>query len=213
MSRVNAIVLCFSVCKKGREVHHAGIILKNITSHKIALLDKERGRLDAIVIKPLCVGSLLHYRIEKERGTLVYLVDTSLTDLPFALAREDLLFWHHVLELCFYFVPLGSYTSELFELCTFLYTVDMNEYWSMQAKKLYLFKLLNVIGVYPQLPHISPEKLHHFMALPLSKIMDEVLDGYHEKKLDEWLRVCVSDHPAITKFNTIHYLLATGCHD
>lgn len=190
-----------------------GIVLKKLSSHKVALLDKERGRLDAITLKPLCIGSLLHYHIEKERGTIVYLTDTVLTDLPFALARKDILFWHHVLELCFYFIPLASHTAELFELCTFLYTVDRDVCWSMQAKKIYLFKLLHVIGVYPQLPQLSPATLHHFITLPMADIIDEVLDGYHEKKLDEWLRVCVSDHPAVMQFNTIHYLLATGCHE
>jgi hypothetical protein len=139
---------------------------------------------------------------------MVYVADTYMVDLPFAIARNDILFWHHILELCFYFVPLGSYTPQLFELCTFLYTVDTDVCWPKQSKKLYLFKLLTTIGVYPRLPQLSREKLHYFMAVPLEKMACEQIDADHEKKLDEWLRVCVSDHPAIAYFKTIHYLLA-----
>ena len=187
---------------------HVAIILKQLSPHKIALLDKRRGRLDGITLKPLCLGSLIHYAIEKERSTMVYLRDTQLIDLPFTIGRDDILFWHHVLELCFYFVPPGSHIPELFELCTFLYTVDTNACWPKQSKKLYLFKLLTIIGVYPRLPQLSPEKLHYLISLPLAVIAQEILDTQHEKRLDEWLRVCVSDHPAIAKFKTIHYLLA-----
>ncbi len=189
-------------------MNHTGIVLKNVSTHKIALLDKRRGRLDGIVTKPVCVGSLVDYVIEKEYGTMVYLTECHMTDLPFAIARQDLLFWHHVLELCFYFVPLGSHTPQLFELCTFLYTVDKDTCWPVQSKKLYLFKLLVTIGMYSRLPQFSAEKLHYFITLPVSEMLHEIMDGPHEKKLDEWLRLCVGEHPAITQFKTIHYLLA-----
>ncbi len=189
-------------------MYHSGIVLKNISSYKSALLDKQRGRIDAIFTKSLCVGALVNYSVEKERNTFFYLNDITLTDLPFTLARQDLLFWHHVLELCFYFVPVGSYTPGMFELCTFLYTVDNNICWPTQSKKLYLFKLLTTIGIYPRLPQLSVEKLHYFISLPLSAVIHEIIDKQHEKKLDEWLRVCISDHPSVMQFNTIHYLLA-----
>lgn len=195
--------------KKGRGVYHTGIVLKKLSTHKVAILDAQRGRLDGIIMKPICIGSLVDYGIEKERGTIVYISDCTITDLPFSLARHDLLFWHHVLELCFYFVPLGSYTPQLFELCTFLYTVDTDTSWLTRSKKLYLFKLLTTIGMYPRLPQLSPATLDHFIRLPLSAMVHEILDEQHEKKLDEWLRVCMSDHPAVMHFKTIHYLLGT----
>ncbi len=184
-----------------------GIILKHLSLHKVALLDKQHGRLDGIFFKPLHVGSLMKYAIEKERGTMIYLADCQIIDLPFALARDDILFWHHVLELCFYFVPLGNFIPQLFELCTFLYTVDTETCWRTQSKKLYLFRLLTTIGVYPRLPQWPPARLHYFMSLPVSAIAGEILDEQHEKTLGEWLRVCVADHPAVAKFKTVHYLL------
>jgi hypothetical protein len=195
-------------------VEYTAIILKHISPHKIAMLDRERGRLDGIVLKPVPLGALLRYSIQKERESTLYLADWTITDLPFALARENIFFWHHVLELCFYFVPIASVTPQLFELCTFLYTVDYDTCWSTQSKKIYLFKLLTTIGMYPRLPHIAGEQLRYFLQLPLAAIGQAQMEEQHERKLDEWLRVCVSDHPAVTKFKTIHYLLTqAGCHE
>lgn len=189
-------------------VQPTGIVLKKISSYKVALLDKKRGRIDAIIVSPICIGAWVHYTIKKEQFASFYLADLKIYDLPLAVARDDILFWHHVLELCFYFVPPGNYMPELFELCTFLYTVDTTTGWSAQSKKLYLFKLLQTIGVYPQLPQFSVEKLNYFNRMPLAAIGKVVIDEQHEKKLNEWLRICVADHPAIARFKTIHYLLA-----
>lgn len=185
------------------------IVLKQLPSiHRVAILDRHAGRLDAIVRKRAHVGSMIEYKVERAHDTTVFVSHYQIIDMPFELARDDVLFWHHVLELCYYFVPLGSYTPKLFELCAFLYTVDTSACWQVQSKKLFLFKLLTTIGLYPQLQRLSLEKMHYFMALNISDIMTEVIDTQHEEILDEWLRVCIGEHPAVAKFNTIHYLIA-----
>lgn len=176
--------------------------------YKVALLDSQEGRLDAVIKKPVHVGSMIEYSIQRRVGPIVYLDHSLLIDLPFDLAKDDLLFWHHVLELCYYFMPLGSFTPQLFELCAFLYTVDTKEHWNAQCKKLYLFKLLTTIGLYSQLPQLSLAKMHYFMALDLHAIARETVDVQDEQLLDEWLRLCIAQHPAVAKFNTIHYLIA-----
>lgn len=188
---------------------HAAIVLKQLPSiHRVAILDRRVGRLDAVVRKQAHVGSMIEYAVERRSDTMVFVSHHQIIDMPFELAREDVLFWHHVLELCYYFVPLGSYTPKLFELCAFLYTVDTDVCWRVQSKKLYLFKLLTTIGLYPRIQRFSLEKMHYFMALNVSQIMQEQIDEQQEKILDEWLRVCIGEHPAIAKFNTIHYLIA-----
>ena len=188
--------------------NRTGIVIRQLKSpYKIALLDRSLGRIDGVVRVPVCLGALLHYAVERERATTCFLRDLEIIDLPFSLARLDLLFWHHVLELCYYFVPLGSYTEQLFELLLFLYTVDTGMRWRVQTKKLYLFKLLNIIGLYTRLPQLSMAKLHHFLALPLDKLGNERIDEQSEKILDQWLRVCVAEHPAIRYFETVHFLL------
>ena len=197
------------------QVQRTGIVIKQFHSmHKVALFDSQEGRFDAVIKKPMHVGSMIEYSISRRSGTMVYLDSYSLIDLPFDLAKDDLLFWHHVLELCYYFVPLGSYTPNLFELCSFLYTIDIHAPLSAHSKKLYLFKLLTIIGLYPRLPQLSLAKMHYFMALDLHAIAREIVDAQHEQLLDDWLRLCVAQHPAVAKFNTVHYLLAKqGAHE
>ncbi len=188
-------------------ISRAAIVLKCISPHKNALLDREHGRLDGIAIRPPVLGALIVYTVERERAGAHFIGESSVIDLPFFLARSDILFWHHVLELCYYFVPIGSHAPELFELLLFLYTVDTISLWGIHAKKLYLFKLLSTIGMQPELPHIPDFRMHQFMALPPDQLSNEVLDEKSEKILDEWLRVCVSEHPAIEQFKTMHFLV------
>jgi hypothetical protein len=197
-------------------MYKAGIVLKRLNSpYKIALLDQERGRVDAIVTKAApCVGSLLHYSIERERGNYIYLSHCTITDLPFLLARHDILFWHHVLELCFYFIPLGYRIDTLFALLEFLYSADGTTLWNIQSKKLYLFKLLAAIGLYDVLPQLVPEsRVNQLLLLPLSHIMNEQLDEKSEKVMNEWLRTCIAEHPAMVKFNTVHFLGTMDDHE
>lgn len=192
-----------------------GIVLKQLNSpHKIALLDRDRGRLDGIVTHAPCVGSLLHYEIQRERGSYVFLANYSITDLPFVLARHDLFFWHHVLELCFYFLPVGYQIQPLFELLQFLYTVDSDKPWGKQIKKLYLFKLLAAIGLYDALPQLVPaERVERLLALPIEHIIYEQLDKKSERVVDEWLRTCVAEHPQMDQFNTVHFLVHMDDHE
>lgn len=196
-------------------MYKAGIVLKRLNSpYKIALLDQERGRVDGIVTKAPCVGSLLHYSIERERGNYIYLSQCTITNLPFMLARQDILFWHHVLELCFYFIPIGYRIDSLFELLEFLYTVDITIRWDVRSKKLYLFKLLAAIGLYDVLPQLVPEsRVNQLLALPLNHIMHEQLDEKSEKVVNEWLRTCIAEHPQMGDFNTVHFLGTIDDHE
>ncbi len=184
-----------------------GIVLKKLSLHKVALLDTRVGRVDAVAIKPPGLGALIQYTVEREKGSLYFLERCSIVDWPFFLGRSDILFWHHVLELCYYFMPVGSDAPQLFELLSFLYTVDKESRWGIQAKKLYLFRLLSSIGIQVESPRIPAIKLHQFMTMGLAHMSEEVVEDESEKILDEWLRVCVAEHPAIEQFKTIHFLV------
>ncbi len=182
------------------------IVLKQISPYKVALFDKQEGRLDGIVPRSLHLGSMVEYHPERSRGTTVFISDLQLLDLPFHLGRSDILFWHHILELCFYCMPVGSRSPELFELLLFLYTMDIWGCWNAQSKKLYLCKLLITIGWYHEVRALSVATLQYIRALPVDHIHEVKLDEESEKRVDEWLRVCVAEHPAIGKFKTMHFL-------
>ncbi len=182
------------------------IVLKQISPYKVALFDRQEGRLDGITSRSLHLGSILEYHPERSRDTMVFISEVQLLNLPFQIGRSDILFWHHVLELCFYFMPLGSRSPELFELLLFLYTMDTWGRWTAQSKKLYVCKLLITIGWYHEVRALSVVTLQYIRAIPVDRIHEVRLDEESEKRVDEWLHVCVAEHPAIGKFKTMHFL-------
>lgn len=173
--------------------------------HIVALLDQRVGRINAISSRQLCVGSLLHYVVERETENAVFISQVTVTDLPFVLGKEDIFFWHHVLELCFYFIPLGAQADEVFELLEFLYTVNVGVQWTKQSKKIFLFKLIASVGLYSSMPALSHVRVQQLLAVKLNGIMDERLCKIDEEALDMWLKICLADHPAVKYFKTIQF--------
>lgn len=190
------------------------IVLRHSSAYKVALLDSKVGRVDGIVAKQPCVGALLEYIVDREHNSSVFIARYSIIDLPFALGRDDILFWHHVLELCFYFVPVGYQVESLFELLQFLYTVDSSRPWNVQSKKLYLFKLLAAIGLYDALPQLVPvERVYQLLALTPDQIIQVTLDEKSKRVVNRWLRTCIVEHPKIQDFHTVHYLVNMDSHE
>lgn len=189
----------------------AGIVLRHYpySKHKIAVLDQKIGRVDLFLSfeSRAMVGSFMHYTLEHKKNNY-YITLPVLVDIPFVLAKTDLLFFHHVLELIYFFVPEGTPAYDLFDLALFLYD-DSNYTWleHMQLKKIFLCKLLLSVGVYCETSLIRLVNLKSVLALPIDMIDPESLDLADEKKIDQWLEQCVSMHPAISKFKTVHFLM------
>ncbi len=79
-----------------------GIILNHSSARtgQIALLDKQYGRVDGIVYSnKIVIGALVHYRMQPKRA-VYFIDDMNIQEMPMQLARQDILFLHHVLELC-----------------------------------------------------------------------------------------------------------------
>jgi len=80
-----------------------GIILKKDFSKnfQIFLLDSQLGK---IIVTPntdnLCVGAIIQYQRAQKRNA-IFSIDT--IALPIALAKDDILFLHHILELIRFF--------------------------------------------------------------------------------------------------------------
>ncbi len=175
----------------------------------IVLLDQALGRIDSLFFyAKVCVGSLMQYSVQQRNGK--YFIDNAtMIDIPLFLARADLLFLHHVLELLYHFIPVGSCTMGVFELLLLLYAHDQRMY-SMRFKKFFLFKLLSILGIYPENMSLSTRSLQMLLTESIDKINDESIDLECEKDLDNWLYYCVAEHPRINDFKTIHFLNRIG---
>lgn len=184
-----------------------GIILrKNESSpHKMVILDKRNGKIEGIVASSShSAGALIAYTLRQQRNTN-FISDSTLIYLPLSLAQNDMLFFHHVLELIYYFTHIGNCSEEVFNLLAFLYSTEYTQ-MTMQFKKFFLLKLLMSTGSMPDLPHIHSERIAYLNTIDIKKLQHITIDNAYEKELDRWLWCCIWQHPYVNEFKTVHFL-------
>ena len=82
-----------------------GIILRKNSSspYKMVVLDKVQGKIECITTTPsLSTGALITYNIRQQQA-IHFISDSTLLYIPLSFAQADMLFFHHVLELIYYF--------------------------------------------------------------------------------------------------------------
>ena len=137
----------------------------------------------------------------------LYIVDDmNIHEMPMALARQDILFLHHVLELCCQLIPVNSCVNGIFDLLMDLYSTHMYTS-SIQYKKLFLFKLLTILGIYPYTQKMQGPIFDRLVRMPIDSVCDETLDLESEKELDIWLHQCITEHVRVNSLKTIHFLI------
>lgn len=185
---------------------HTGIILKNFSPYKskIALLDDALGRVDAVVFtqKNITVGALMHYVLTNTHQ-VVRAEHLQPIDIPFCLARADLLFLHHILEICYGSLPIGSCVQGIFELLMIVYQQQSSN-WSMYIKKVFLVKLLTTMGIYPETYRLSA-----YAAQQIAQTIDIAIpfDARCEQELDQWLKYWIAENQYVQEFKTIEFLI------
>lgn len=174
--------------------------------HTIALIDERIGRMNVLAYnKHLPSGTLIRYSTQQRRYGLPVLEGASIEQMPLHIARDDILFLHHILELCYYFIPLGSCTSGIFDLLQFLYSTEC-ALWNDAVKKFYAFRLLTAIGQYSVQPAIHQEHYHQLCALSVDELAESCLVIEYQQAIEQWLHHCVYEHPYICQFKTAHFL-------
>ena len=177
------------------------IVLHQYSLHKYGVLDELQGRIDLYSFnRTLVVASMIQYQTFKTRHELPVIEQVNVQQMPLELGRQDLLFIHHVIELCVQFIPVGSMGEELFEFLQFLYAVDHE--WHRQHKKLFVLKLLTMIGYYPEHNVAGINNL----LIKNSFILPSMLSSAQEREVDAWLARCVAYHPRIELFKTLAFL-------
>lgn len=172
---------------------------------QVSLLDTEHGRLDGYHKKMvLSSGALITYMLER-RGSACFFNYVKIEDLPLMHARHDILFVHHILELCHQFLPIGSCARGVFDLLRFLYSTERDE-WSMAKKNFFLFKLLTTIGFYPHDAAASSADIMSIVRLPFTSFEEIDESTMLHDAISDWLRRCIAEHPRIEQFNTAHFL-------
>lgn len=183
-----------------------GILLKNYSpkKQKVSLFDKALGRIEATFEnssqRQLNNGSLLAYHAQQTHNNLYSLNALEIIDIPFALARHDIYFLHHILELCYYFLPPQVTAPDTFVLLQAAFNQPLAN------KLLILLRFFTSISMYPEDVPFESSYFHRLLSYPIEIILKEQLDDEHHKQLKPWLLRCSDMHPYKKQFKT-HYLL------
>ncbi len=184
------IIECCQTIFKNWIFMDQGFVLKNFYPHKqkLLLLDREHGAIEVVIQKQLnpkkfSIGALLNYHLE-ERQPLSWANNINIIDMPFAWAREDILFLHHLLEIIQHFAPLEQPQPHLYALLAGLYSNPVRS--SAIFKKQLLAQLFLMLG----LPSVESPAPHTLSTA----------------ELDIWLIRCVQEHPYHELFKTVHFL-------
>jgi hypothetical protein len=184
-----------------------GIILKTFFEKKrtLVMLDRTHGKIVCSSTKePLCVGGLMKYYLQKNSYTYVAHA-IEYIGLPCHLNKDDLLFFHAVLEICYYFIPLDSNALEVFQYIQHLSLHDTYSF-SYQYRILFLVKLLVLLGIQPEITKGRYPELSRLFSRDIDSI---ILDSIDLTLIDEmlgWLHHCLSLHPLRLQFKTLHFL-------
>lgn len=186
---------------------HTGIIIKKHApkNMKVSLLDSELGKINAVFHDDtLSRGSLVRYNA-KPKESIVFISDIELLDVPMVLAKDDLLFFHHVLELCYYFLPLEFPVEDIFDLMMDLYTP--HEYMQQSiGKQLFLCKFFSLLGIYPEGEKFQKPHFHTIASTPIDILLQQNIDLVTENDMHEWLWHCIKTHPYADYFKTLHFI-------
>lgn len=188
-----------------------GIVLKTLfpKKMKMILLDYQLGKIEGVPPSDnFTCGSLLSYYVQM-RGSVYFLHDISLMDMPLSIAKDDILFLHHVLEICYFSAPFGNNVPEIFNLINQLY-IESKAPYSRNFKIAFLFKLFILLGMHPDEPHFQDPYYYLLASESIDTIMNKSIHLNTEQALHEWVRSCISVHPLIHAFKTVHFLDTDG---
>jgi len=184
-----------------------GIVLKTYQPYKckLSILDMHVGKIMAVPNRDgIGNGACISYQID-EQPHIYFIRDINIIDMPMALAKDDILFVHHILELCYYFIPMGSTNPRIFPLLVKLYE-SPHIFQDTLLKKIFLFKCFTTLGLYPESKKFQQHSFLQLAATSIDNLTSPLVDLTIEKELDDWLLHCISSHPCIGNFKTVNFL-------
>jgi hypothetical protein len=179
------------------EERDQGVVLRH-SGKRVALLSRDKGRVDLLFFPKkgpykLSCGSIISYGQKKNNHGLMIIEDNQLENIPFIFARQDIYFLHYLLEVCYFFIPVGSGGKSIFILLEEVYR-NFQAFEQPIFKKMVLCKLLAHLGVCPEEQTIQSHA-QTLLEVPIDNIGVTNLELVLEGVLDEWLTWCISSHP------------------
>lgn len=184
---------------------NSGIILKLIPEKDLCIiLDSLHGKIPCRSKSKILLNGLeISYFLNKKKDYF-FLEKITIENNPFEVAKENLFFLHHILELTNFFSPLEKPNEEIYNILNFF----LKYYPKFQSKikqKIFLCKFFSLLGIYPDMKQIS-YNIFEFIISPIDIVVDIEIDLNIERILDLWINYGIETHPYYKKLNTRRFL-------
>lgn len=185
------------------------VVLK-YSGGKLALLSEKSGRIDCYYYLKqswgkLSSGTLVTYIPGKTKGERATLDDLTIEYVPLFCARKDIVFLHSFLEICTFYIPVGSGGSLFYSFLIYLYK-DFVSFNTLYQQKIVLCKELAILGVCPEHKQFY-SSMRKLLALPIDNLAQTDIQLIKEDILDQWLTWCIDSHPQGKWFKAMPFLL------
>ncbi|MCF7799597.1 hypothetical protein K9L05_02790 [Candidatus Babeliales bacterium] len=212
------------IVKQNEAVELAFILKKNILNqHKISVLTQKHGKiylLENSIKKSqfLWPGMLISFKLhDMKYQKQNYFVCSNIEILLSPDKNFDLNWIHHVLELCYYFIPLQDSCDKIFGFvfnCFLFSKLELIfEEHVFLIRSVSLLKFLEITGCYLSsdfskylqlyqnltnfLVNIANKQKEDFLRTNLDQISE-----FEIKKITKWIFSCISQHPCSKLFKT-----------
>lgn len=207
----------------------SAIILRKFstTQHKVSVLSNSLGKIALVVLHQqplhrLQLGSLIQFSNPEQSNNIFTTTNLSIYATPIPRDVQDLIWLHHLLELCYYFIPLHQPSQECYlTLHSSISLLDhanlfLVDEWE-RLKKLCLGVLLLFLGFFPP-RHLERSIIaaKNVLLAPTGPIDQEKIALLYDPLqnfiknsctgLDEWLVECIQSHPRVNAFKTVHLM-------
>lgn len=185
-----------------------GIILRK-SGHVLALITKERGRVDVLFFpkrlhQVMALGTIVSYSEKKQRDRFI-MEETMIEHIPLEWARNDIHLLHYVLEICYFFMPVGSGGKSTFLLLKDIYR-NFNLFHTVEHQKIIVCKLLAHLGIIQ-----DNSSIHEFANLLLKTSIDKLdmltINSICMDDLEEWITWALVTHKEGEWFRAVPLLL------
>lgn len=197
---------------------YQGIVLRNYLpeKQKVSVFDVQLGRINGIphdtkMGMRLAHGSLIAYTV-KQLSLNFILYDLDLIDMPLQWTFANFLFFHQLLELCFYFLPLHGHAEDVFCLIKELYA-SQDIIKTTFGKKIFLYRFFSLLGIYPADARSYGALFFNLISLPRDSKVDASKYKFIDNDLKRWLMACIHMHPYAYRLKAIDYLNTLDAHE
>ncbi len=204
-----------------------GFIIKRFLpqKQKISLISQNSGKIE-IVTKPptkilqLWPGMIISFMQISNISSIKIIDKINIISFFENSENFNMNWFHHIFELCYYFIPLDNPCEEVFVFLNNCLAINYLEPLLQQhtylIKKIYETKLLELFGFYPDQPNCCYLKLYDDLTSSSIDIKDQAqveslkiklnkINNQDIKKLETWINNCLKSHPCFRLFKTISF--------